>query len=210
MATIKSALELALERTKNLTIDEASVRASEARTEGKKAAGKFLEDSESIKLAAAIAARSAESREAFRKGLFDVLVAQIQLPSGESAPGKMDLVGKGLGAVAEAASQPAGAKAAAVKHVAELVRQVEMFMTRYIDDMKQVDQAIRTQWAPKLREKERQASARMGREVRLDPMADPEFAAFYKQNVDTARSGYIQALEGARTDLATLCGFAQE
>ena len=44
MAMIKSALELALERTKDLKIDEAALEASNIKTEGRRAAGKYLED----------------------------------------------------------------------------------------------------------------------------------------------------------------------
>lgn len=210
MAMIKSALELALERTRDIKVDERSVMLSEAKAEGKRAAGKYLEDPESADLAAMIAAKDADSREAFRRALFEVLAAQIQLSANDAQVEKLVVVGDGLQAVAKTADRPAQVGAQAAKQVAEMLKQIASFMKRYQDDMKQVDQAIRTQWAPKLREKERQAQARMGREVRLDPMSDPEFAAFYKQNVDQAREGYIQALEGAKKDLAALCGFAEE
>lgn len=210
MAMIKSALELALERTRDIKVDERAVMLAEAKADGKRAAGKYLEDPESADLAALIAARGADSREAFRRALFDVLAAQIQLPTNEFQASRLEVIGRGLQAVALTADRPAQAGAQAAKQLAEMLRQIGGFMTRYLDDMKQVDQAIRTQWAPKLREKERQAQARMGREVRLDPMSDPEFAAFYKQNVDQAREGYIHALEGAKEDLAALCGFAQD
>ena len=74
--------------------------------------------------------------------------------------------------------------------------------------MKRVEQAIRSQWAPKLKEKERQMAARMGQDVRMDPMADPEFAAFYKQNVEALRTNYSDALDRAKQELAVFCGFA--
>lgn len=208
MAMIKSALELALEKTRDMKVDEAAVKAAEAKTAGKKAAGRYLEDAASEDLARTIASQGAESREAFRRAVFDVLLALVQLPSGEIQAEKLASVTQGLEIVAGAADRPSAAKSQAVKQAAEMMRQVGSFMARYLEDMKQVDQAIRTQWAPKLREKERQASARMGREVRLDPMADKEFSEFYKQNVDQARAGYQQALDGAKADLAILCGFA--
>ena len=72
--------------------------------------------------------------------------------------------------------------------------------------MKNVEQVIRKQWAPKLREKERQLAQRMGQDVRLDPMTDPEFAAFYKQNVSGMRQQYEAALDKAKQDLAAMVG----
>ena len=44
MALIKSALELALEKTKDMKVDPAAIEAAELRQEGKKAAGLFLDD----------------------------------------------------------------------------------------------------------------------------------------------------------------------
>ena len=76
--------------------------------------------------------------------------------------------------------------------------------------MKNVEQAIRKQWGPKIREKERQMAARMGQDVRIDPMSDPEFAAFYKQNVSAARAQYQSALDKAKEDLADMLGIERK
>jgi hypothetical protein len=74
--------------------------------------------------------------------------------------------------------------------------------------MKRAEQAIRNQWAPKLKEKERQLAAQLGQNVRIDPMSDPEFAEFYRKNIDAMRKNYANALEEAKNQLAALCGFA--
>ena len=87
-----------------------------------------------------------------------------------------------------------------------LFQQLAGFFKQYLDDMKNVEQAIRKQWGPKIREKERQMAARMGQDVRIDPMSDPEFAAFYKQNVSAARAQYQAALDKAKEDLAAMLG----
>ena len=65
MALIKSALELALERTKNLEVDEASMEAGRIKTEGRRTAGRFIEDSEAIDLAKSIAGIDPKNRELF-------------------------------------------------------------------------------------------------------------------------------------------------
>jgi hypothetical protein len=139
-----------------------------------------------------------------------VLAAQIQLPSAGFSAEKLASIGSGLGALA-LASAPKGPLGQGVdRKVIALVQQMSAFLSKYLEDLKKVEQAIRTQWAPKLREKERQLAARMGQDVRLDPMQDPEFAAFYKQNVENLRTSYSDALEKAKEDLALLCGFAPE
>jgi hypothetical protein len=91
-----------------------------------------------------------------------------------------------------------------------MVQQIASFLKKYQEEVKRVEQAIRNQWAPRFKEKERQMAARMGQDVRLDPMADPEFAAFYKQNVEALRKNYADALERAKVELAALCGIEQD
>jgi hypothetical protein len=209
MAMIKSALEIALERSKDIKVDEAALEANELRAEGKKAAGRFLDDPETASLAEALGKFPKEKRSAARAGAFDVLSAQLQLPTNEASLDKLEALSAGFSAIA--ASSGSGllggvGSAVADKRVQALFQQLAGFFKQYLDDMKNVEQAIRKQWAPKLREKERQMAARMGQNVRLDPMADPEFAAFYKQNVSAAREQYQAALDKAREDLAAMLG----
>ena len=209
MAMIKSALELALERTKDLHADEKALKGSSVKVEGRKAAGRFLEDGEAGNLGSSVRTADPEYREIFRKAAYEVLAAQIQLPNSGFSPEKLTSIGSGLGTLALAAQKGPVTQGADRKVIA-LVQQMAAFLSKYLEDLKKVEQAIRTQWAPKLRDKERQMAARMGQDVRLDPMQDPEFSAFYKQNVENLRSSYSDALEKAKSDLAVLCGFPPE
>jgi hypothetical protein len=209
MAMIKSALELALERTKDIKIDEAALEAGRLKVEGKKAAGRYLEDPESGSLADVLAKHPKEKRQMVREGMFEILAAQLQLPSSEESLAKLERLSAGFSAIAAASgSGLLGGVGSAVadKRVQALFQQLGGFFKQYLDDMRNVEQAIRKQWGPKIREKERQMSARMGQDVRIDPMSDPEFAAFYKQNVSAARDQYQQALDKATADLATMLG----
>jgi hypothetical protein len=209
MAMIKSALELALERTKDIKVDEAALEAGELKVEGKKAAGRYLEDPSSGSLADKLAKYPKEKRQSVREGMFEILSAQLQLPSSEASIERLELLSSGFSAVAAASgSGLLGGVGSAVadKRVQALFQQLGGFFKQYLEDMRNVEQAIRKQWGPKIREKERQMSARMGQDVRIDPMSDPEFAAFYKQNVSAAREQYQQALDKAKADLASMLG----
>ncbi len=208
MALIKSALELALERSKDIKVDEAALEANELRIEGKKAAGRYLEDPESGSLADKLAQLPKEKRKAVREGMFDVLSAQLQLPTNEASLEKLDTLSAGFSALTAANGGILGGVGSAVadKRVQALFQQLASFFQQYLEDMRNVEQAIRKQWGPKLREKERQMSSRMGQDVRIDPMSDPEFAAFYKQNVSAARAQYQGALDKAKEDLGAMLG----
>jgi hypothetical protein len=66
MAMIKSALEIALERSKDIKVDEAALEANALRIEGKKAAGRYLEDPETGNLAEKLGKYPKEKRPAVR------------------------------------------------------------------------------------------------------------------------------------------------
>jgi hypothetical protein len=204
MATIKSALELAMEKTKDLKVDEAAQEANELRQEGKRNAGRYLEDPAAFDLAKKLESFPKDKRPAVKKGMHEVLSALIQLPLNDASMDKLGVIGAAYAILAADSGLVAGAMAG--KKVQALFQQLEAFLRKYLEDMKNVDQVIRKQWAPKLREKERAMAARLGQDVRLDPMADPEFSAFYKQNVGAVREQYQAALEKARQDLGTMIG----
>ncbi len=205
MALIKSALELALEKTKDLKLDTAALEIGKFRAEGKRAAGKFLDSPDIVDLGASIAECEAAHRKTYREGMLEIFAANLQLPNGDLAFEKIAAIGKGYEIVASDAEPVEGKPA--IEFVRQLYGQIADFLKKYLDDMKNVEQMIRKQWAPKLREKERQMAARMGPDYRMDPMTDPEFSAFYKKNVESVRQQYISALDKAKEDLAGLCGF---
>lgn len=198
---IKSALEIAMERTKDLKVDPKALAAAEAKQEGKRLAGEYLADPAEADFKAKLASVPKERREAAREGAFEVLVSRLQLPLSAET-----------GAEAEYAAVEEGLKALCTvpfgeKRIADLFKQLVGFLKQYLDDAKKVDEAIRKQYAPRLKAKEQEMAARMGRPVRIDPMSDPEFAAFYKQNVGQMKAQYQGALDQAKEDLAALCGF---
>lgn len=206
MAQIKSALELALERTKDLKVDEASLEATELKQEGKRSAGRYLDDPSSIDLKEKLDSYPKEKRPMVRQGMHEVFSAQIQLPANDSGLEKLSQIAAAYSTLGR--EGPGGPSAE--KKIQSLFHQLEAFLGKYLEDMRNVDQVIRQQWAPKLREKERAMAARLGQDVRLDPMMDQEFAAFYKQNVGAVREQYQAALDRAREDLAELIGVAKE
>ncbi len=208
MAMIKSALELALEKTKDLKVDPEAIAANELRQEGKKAAGLYLDDPASSDLGKKLSACPKEKRIHLKTGMLEILQAQLQLPTNEAALEKLERIAQGYAALSEGSGLLGGPLGGAMteKKIQGVFQQLSAFLKQYIDDMKQVEQAIRKQWAPKLREKERQMAARMGTDFRLDPMTDPEFAAFYKQNVGAVREQYQAALDKAKVDLAAMLG----
>jgi hypothetical protein len=190
MGTIKTALEIAMERTENVKGDKSSINQFEARQRGKKLANSFIAGE--IDLAAEIKKTDAAQRESLKLGVFDVLVSQIALPAGKEDEKKIDAVGKGLQIVIDNS------------RFSVMYKQLKELFARYLQEAGHYEQAIRQQYAPKLRHKEEELSRRLGREVRIDPFQDPEFTSFYNQHMNALKGNYEGLIEQAKEDTRSM------
>jgi len=192
MAVIKTALEIALEKTNSIKSDKSNIAQYEIRQEGKKLANDFLEGKADIK--EELKKASAEQRSNLKQGIFDVLVSQITLPSGKDDNSRIEKIGQGLSAIIEK------------NEFSEMFKQLIQIMGQYLQEQANFDQALRQQYAPKLRQKEEELSRRYGREVRIDPLQDPEFAAFYNQHMTALKSNYEAIIGQAREEAKRMFG----
>ncbi|MDR1970328.1 MAG: hypothetical protein LBQ46_00255 [Treponema sp.] len=187
MGRIRSALEIALERTESVRGDKDSIDKFEAKQQGKKIANEFLSDP-SRSLEEALKKAPKEQRESLRQGMFEVLLAQINLPLSKDDKQRIETVGRGLGAVM------------ANGRFSGTYKQFTQLLNRYLDEADQYEKAIRRQYEPKLRQKEEELTRRYGRPVRLDPLQDPEFVAFFNQNMDALKENYQGAVDEVREE----------
>lgn len=201
---IKSALEIAMERTTTLKADSAAIRANERRRDGKRLAGEFLANPDTVDLRARIEAEPKADRGLLREGAYETLATRIQLPLSRDSDGGADLAVAAKGFEALATGFGAEGK------VEKLFQQLQAFMQRFIQDADQLDQGLRRQFEPRLRQREQEAAARTGRAVRLDPMADPEFVKVYQQQAGMLKNQYQGVLDKAKVDLAGLLGIERE
>ncbi|MDR2717842.1 MAG: hypothetical protein LBB89_07260 [Treponema sp.] len=187
MGRIKSALEIALERTEAVKTDKASIGLFEAKQQGKRLANAFLADL-SKNLEDELKKYPQDQWESLKQGIFEVLAPQITLPAAAEDLPRIEAVGKGLQLLIKDG------------RFAAMYKQFIQVLSQYLGEASQFEQAIRQQYAPKLRQKEEELSRRMGREVRIDPFQDPEFAAFYNQNLNALRANYQAAVDQVRDE----------
>jgi hypothetical protein len=185
MPRIKSALEIALERTESVQSDKAGIGQFEAKQRGKKIANEFLSDPQ-MSLREAIKKTPKEEQASLKQGIFDVLVAQITVPASRDDMKRIEAIGNGLQTVIADAGFNA------------LYRQLTQALSSYLDEADHYAEAIQRQYEPKLRQKEEELSRRLGREVRLDPFQDAEFVNFYNQNMNALKANYEAAIAQTR------------
>jgi hypothetical protein len=196
MGRIKSALEIALERTESVKSDKKSIDQFDARQQGKKLANAFLAGDDRS-LEGDIKKADRETRSFLRQGMFDALIAQVALPVTEDDQKRIEAAGKGLEAVINDGRFKA------------LYKQFLQLISRYIGEVQRFDEAIRAQYEPKLRQKAEELSRRLGQQVSLDPFQDPEFTALYNRNLNSLRDSYQTVVTQLREQAEQLFTQAQ-
>ena len=191
MGKIKSALEIALEKTESVKSDKGSIGLYEAKQKGKKIANEFLEGAVKS-LEEEIKKTPKDEQANFKQGMFDVLISQITLPGEKEDIARIEAAGLGLAAII------------GNKRFSEISKQMVQILNQYLGEAEQYAEAIKKQYAPKLRQKEEELSRRMGRAVKIDPFQDPEFAAFFNQNMNALKSNYQAAVDQVREEASKL------
>lgn len=196
MGMIKSSLELALERTASMEADHKGLRASEIKAKARQAAAHFMDDPSSVELKSLIASQAKGDQASFRAACAEVFLSYVQLPRDRNSKMPLDQLGAGLSAI----STGLGAD----KRIRGLLDQVSAFAERFNQDCDQLEEALKRQFAPKLRQKEQEIAKRTGQEISIDPLRDPEFQALYGKNLGQLKAQYQGALSQAKEDMLAM------
>jgi hypothetical protein len=187
MAVIKSALELAMERTATVKSDAGSIGSYEAKQQGKKTANTFLADKEGVvKLEDEIKKHSKDDKAAFRQGIFDVLITQLGLPAAKEDEPRIQAAASGLEILINK------------REFKQVIGQFAQVIHQYVGDVQHYDAALRRQYEPQLRQKEEALSAQLGQPIKLDPFSDPQFVELYHKNMDGLKQQYQGLVDQAR------------
>ncbi|MBA7575356.1 hypothetical protein ES708_17180 [subsurface metagenome] len=196
MTEIKSALEIALERTKNVEASKESLEASKYNTEGKKLVSRFLND-EGVDLTEELKSFDSSKVKWVRAGIYEALSTNLILPIDEVALKKSKRVRKGFFCVIKD-----------VKKLNRLMNQLENFLGEYLEERKRLQVAVEEQYAPRLRQKEEEMSKQLGSPVKIDPMQDPEFGQLLRKNLVMLEDRYSSVLKEVKQELDNMSGLA--
>jgi hypothetical protein len=194
MAFIKSALEIALEKTQDIRGDKGAVVAQESRDAGKKLAGAFFVDP-SLDLEAKFKEFPADRQAMVKEGFFHAVLTNLALPKDAKDAERLEPVFKAL----EHACRDKG-------RLKLLKQQLGQIFKQFIEDRERLADAIAKQLLPMLKQKEEKMSRQYGRPVRIDPLADPEYVKAYNANMANLEEHYGQALDQARVEIGRLTG----
>jgi hypothetical protein len=196
MGQIKTAMELALERTEGLKADRTGVQAQDAKREGRVLGARRMEDGESVDLKKELSKFAKPLDRAAREGAAEAILSRLQLPRDKESLPPLEAMGGALGSMAPGIG--------ADKRIAATFKELSGFLGRYLEDMGRLEEGLTRQYAPKLKQKEQELKRRTGQDVRIDPRRDPEFLALLSKNVTQLKGQYQDALDQAKEDLKDL------
>jgi phage-related tail protein len=192
MSFIKSALEIAMEKTEGIKGDKTALAAAAGKEEGKKLASAFFADP-TMDAAKKFKEFPADRLPWIKEGFFGVVLANLTMPRDEADIARLEPIGAALEAVIRDKSQ-----------VKEIKKQLGQFFKKCIEDRKHLADALVKQLAPMIRQKEAQLAKQMGRPIKIDPKADPDFAKAYNQNMGNLESRYSEVLAQVKAELSEM------
>lgn len=194
MSQIKSALEIALERTAGIKSDASAGKKREWNNCGKKLASDFLADGDLQGFKKSFGAFKNAEKDGVLEGSVKLFMARLQLPAEESEIEMMMKVGQGLELLLPH------------KGMNDLFMTMQQVFMQYLSSQKQLEAALTQQYMPKLRQKQAELEKRTGQHIELTPMQDPEFVQSLDRNLDALKEQYAQALDEARARITAAAG----
>ena len=164
MGEIKSAWEIALERTKSVEGDKEAVEANKFKKEGSLLVSKFL-DNQDVNLKDTIKGYDKKRLIWAREGMLKALLANLILPQDQTGSKKLRRLSEAFPFVIE---NP--------KLLSSMFSQLESFFEEYLTEKESLRERLVQQFTPRLRQKEEELSKKMGMDVHVDVNNDPEFA----------------------------------
>lgn len=194
MSKIKSAWEIALEKTENIEVDRDKLRKEENMRKARSLAGSFLNGDEQMTVSDLEKQYAAiEDRSAAKEGIKLSLMQNITLSTEEDVTNRYEkllslasLVSKGN------------------EDVTALMNQIVSFLRQYPQHRKQLVEQLKQHFAPMLEQKAAQLKEKYGQDVPLSAENDPEFLKIAQQNLDQLAKQYEDTLRDAKEKLDAL------
>ena len=192
MAFIKSALEIALERSKDVKSDPNTIKSDNLVKEGQKFASDYLNNTDVDKtdLEKKIKSFSDDNKKFFKEGLKKTFLSNIRLPKTDNFEELLDKIIEGISLFTSSK-----------KNANIMVEQIKQFFSQYLENRSQLIEALKQQYAPRLMQKQQELAKQYGKEVTLSPDQDPEFMELLKTNLVKLETQYGESLSKAKEDL---------
>lgn len=186
MGEIRSALDIALEKTADIASDKTTSVNRDLRNVGKKAAGDFLSDGNISHLEGILAGKSESERTQISIGAISILAAGIRLPSAEADLERLRRIADGVSLLVPE------------RGMRELFAQAEQILAQYLAEGDRLRAALEQQFAPRIRAKQQEIAKRYGQTIPLEVHQDPEYQTALAKNKRTIEQKYEPIIDEIR------------
>ena len=200
MSRLKSAWEIALEKTKDIEGDPQKIREDELFNQGRRLAGTFLnelEDSGS-KIVKQLKNAKEEERDFILNGINATILSNLALPQNTLYNLRLFMLGfLGYVIVGEVGESVA------------LLVQIAQVFERFIQSRDTLIERARAQYQPIFEEKREQLRQKYGNGIGISMDQDPEFIQFLQRNFNQLSDQYQQVLDQAKEQLKSAWNYTQ-
>ena len=197
MGEIRSAIDIALEKTANIQGDKTSAEAREYKNSGKRAANDYLASGPGDALSKVLEGKTDDQKKAVAEGALSIFLASIKLPSNEQDLGRATVIGSGL----DELIPNAGMK--------DLFAQVDQIFSQYLAERAQLAKALEQQFLPRLKAKQQELAKRYGQSMPIDPMQDNEYLAALDKNHRAIDAKYDAVIGQVRDRVRAAAGIEE-
>lgn len=198
MGEIRSAIDIAMEKTAHIEGDASGAANRALRNEGKKAASEYLEKQDPDILLSPLSGKKKDDILIVREGMIQIFLASIRLPTTEEDTAKTAYVGAGLEAVLPQSG------------MADMFGQVEQIMKQYLIEQDNLKKTLEQQFAPRLRAKQQEMERRYGQKIPIELHQDPEYIAALSKNKRMLEQRYGAVIEEIRARIREAAGMTDE
>ena len=195
MGKIRSAWEIALEKTADIQLDKEKYQHDAELARIRKIAGGYLSDDEGKSLEEITKELAAFSATDLREALSITILQSLSLPQEEVLDDRYGKI-EALAAIATRDDE----------QVKELLDQLVGFLKQYPLHRKDLLEKMKAQYKPVLEEKAAQLSKQYGTEIHLNFENDKEFIEAARQNLERLEAQYQATLTNAKKQMAQIAG----
>ncbi|MFA5469061.1 MAG: DUF6657 family protein [Sphaerochaetaceae bacterium] len=192
MSLLKSAWEIALEKTKDIEGDPQKIREEELFNKGRRLAGTYLNELEDngSKIPKQLKKATEEQRKLMADGIRATILANIALPQNSLFAERVEK----LQHLAEIVDGPQS-------EAVPLIAKIGQVLAKYVEARDSLLERARAQYQPIFEEKREQLRQQYGSGANISMEQDPEFVQFLQRNFNQLSGQYQQVLEQAKEQL---------
>lgn len=192
MSLLKSAWEIALEKTEDIEADPEKIRRDNIINEGKHLAGAYLTDIEADGSTLREAYKKAEDdqRDLLKEGMTTTVLLNIALPQSSDFSDRLEKIRTIVEIIDGPESDTVG-----------LIGQIGQFMDKYLQARDSLLERARQQYQPMYEQKREQMMQKYGKAPNMSMDQDPDFMQMLQKNYTQLSNQYQQVLDQAKDQL---------